>query len=102
MTPEELRRLPLPARLKAIRGARTQKVFAAELGIEREVYNQIERGKRGIGETMAARFATATGLPADLFLSQQAQAQQLAEITRRLDAISQALGLEASNGDAPT
>ena len=85
-------------RLRAIRGSRLQQDFADELGIDRSHYNQLERGRRGIGPRIAEKLAAGTGLPVDFFLG-PAEARPLDEISDKLDSV---LGVLAPPALEPT
>jgi transcriptional regulator with XRE-family HTH domain len=69
----------------------TQREAAERAGIDREVWNQIENGKRGVGRTNARRLVGVLGGVPEDYLTRPVQPEiadlkrELADLTRRVD-----------------
>lgn len=91
---------PLPELLRQIRGDRTQKAFADELGVRRTDYNAWETGRRGAKRGLSAQnaqlFAAKTGYPPEAFQRDSHREQDafrvtLLELQERLKELEEAV-----------
>jgi len=64
----EVKRRQIPARLRQVRGERSQRGFAAEIGVFQQNINRYERGEALPGVDFLVTLALSEGISLDWFL----------------------------------